>query len=150
MLGTHGTGAGWMQGVPNSPFGLLGCLFIAAVLTASLTCSNANDVDDERTLLCMENIRASDLSTPDCRSRATEICLALSRKPSFVTRAIVALVKVKGIACENKRWVGFGWGFCNWSYNDCVVVTEEICRDWGQYAPCMYEACLADIPQDCA
>ena len=125
-------------------------LFIAGILIAGLACSDTDDADHSRSLRleCMENIRASDISTPDCQSRAIYICLALSKEPSFVTRAIGAVYNVKGIACDFARYAGFDCG--PWGYNDCVIATQEICRDHGQFAPCLYESCLASIPQDCA
>ena len=123
-------------------------LFLAVILALLSACGNT---DEENVTLavvdCMQHIRADYLSSPDCRRRAPEICYALSRELSIVTKARLSVATAKGIASDFAQLAGID--FEPWNHKDCVVVHQDICQDLGPIFPCQYESCLEEIAQEC-
>lgn len=125
-------------------------VLLAVILGVIVGCS-ASDKENEqlRTLSrCMEQIEGDQVSSPECRRRASKICYVLSRELPLSTRIRNAIAQTKGITSDLVRIVGIK--FEPWNEGDCVASYQDICHDLGLVFPCQYETCLNKIPQECA
>jgi len=125
--------------------------FLLALMLGGLVGCSASDKEDEqlRTLIrCMERIEGDQLSSPECRRKASKICYVLSRELPLSTRIRYAIAETKAIISDLARIVGIK--FEPWNEGDCVASWQDICHDFGPAFPCGYETCLNEIPQECA
>lgn len=126
---------------------LSGQLLTAGTFIVIVGCSASHEDDRTRTFIeCMEQIQGDQLSSQECRRKASDICFALSRELAFSTRIRLVLAETKGIASDLSRLAGIE--FESWNYSDCVAVQQDICQDLAM--PCEYESCLMEISQKCS